>query len=150
MVSSTWQTLIEHCNDLPKISLRGFTRGSAVRTPPAGAGERSSVLGLEDPLCCGATGPTSPNYWASAPEPGRRNCWAHKPQLLSPGVPGPMLRNRRRRHHKRPSPRGRQWSPPAATRDEPTRQRKPSTAEIETSQNLTPLQTDAPERGVYE
>ena len=41
----------------------------------------------EDPTCCGATKQVDHNYWACAPEPEGRNCWAHKLQLLKPQCP---------------------------------------------------------------
>ena len=40
----------------------GFPGGVVVENPPANAGDMGSSPGLEDPTCCGATGPVSHNY----------------------------------------------------------------------------------------
>ena len=47
-------------------------------------GTQFRALVQEDLTCRRATKPMRHNYWACAPETTSHNCWAHKPQLLSP------------------------------------------------------------------
>ena len=53
-----------------------------IRLPMRGTRVRAPVR--EDPTCRGATKPVHHNYWACSLEPACHNCWARKPQLLSP------------------------------------------------------------------
>ena len=40
---------------------RDFPAGAVVKNPPANAGDKDSIPGLEDPTCCGATKPVRHN-----------------------------------------------------------------------------------------
>ena len=65
-------------------------------------GTRVWALVWEDPTCRGAPKPVHHNYWACALEPGRRNYWAHEPQLLKPTRLEPVLRNKRSHRNEKP------------------------------------------------
>ena len=41
------------------------------------AGDMSSSLIWEYPICCGTTKPICHNYWTCALEPGSCNCWSN-------------------------------------------------------------------------
>ena len=58
-----------------------------VKNPPANAGDKSSVPGLENTTGFRATKPMSHNYWACSLEPRNHNYWAHVLQLLKPTHP---------------------------------------------------------------
>ena len=66
-----------------KTSMRGFPAGSAVKNPPANAGETGSVPDLEELTCWGATEPMHHNYCTCVLQAGSHNCWAHVPQVQS-------------------------------------------------------------------
>ena len=53
-------------------------------------GTRVRALVWEDPTCCGATKPTSHNYWACVP------------QLLKPACLEPVLHNKRSHRDEKP------------------------------------------------
>ena len=57
----------------PKKTKEGFPGGSAVKNPPAKAGDMGSSPGWEDSTCHMATKPWCHSYQACAPEPGSRN-----------------------------------------------------------------------------
>ena len=65
-------------------SLRGLPGGSAVKNPPANAGDTGSISGSQDPIRFGATKPMCRNHWTRALEPGNHNYWAREPQLEKP------------------------------------------------------------------
>ena len=56
-----------------------------IHLPIQGTWVQSSIW--EDPTCLRATKPLCHNYWACAPEPGNRNCWARELKLLKPMCP---------------------------------------------------------------
>ena len=49
---------------IKKYMVQGFP-GGPIKNPPCNARDISSMPGLGDPTCCGATKLTCPNYWAS-------------------------------------------------------------------------------------
>ena len=70
----------------------GFPGVSAVRNPPAGAGDTGLISALGGSQCCEATETVGHSYRTCTLEPGSHNLWAHMPRLHVPSSPCPATR----------------------------------------------------------
>ena len=67
-----------------------FPGGLVIKNPPVNAGDKGSIPGPEDSMCCRATKSMPHNYWAGALEPTCHNYWAHVPRAPAPQQEKPL------------------------------------------------------------
>ena len=113
---------------IKKFKNRGFPGGLVVKNPPANAGDRGSIRGLEWFHMPWNNEARALQLLNLALETEKCNHWARVPQLLSPHALEPMLRNKRSTAVRSLHTTTREQPPLAVTRERPMRQQRLSTA----------------------